>query len=282
MKEIKQILLVLISIIILSEVSFSQVGIYPQVVFMNLQNRSSNLRIMNSSDQPKEITIDLEFGYTGYDSLGITKIFLGDSLLVAKNHSAVPFVKVFPKKLILKGKEEQVVKFMAGNVANLEDGTYYAKIHIVAKNPKAEIDTTFDKTKVSTKLDFVFNLMSTMLFEKGKPKCDLKIKGVSSYCDSASVYFLTGFERTGNSPFLGTADVSVYDMVGNKLYQIKDLTPIYFDTKKAFKFDKKKFNKGQYRVDILMSNEHKDIPSEYKIQVEPVKGSFIVNVDGIF
>jgi hypothetical protein len=278
----KRYLLNILGIFIFLSVSvYSQVGIYPQAVFLSLQNRTGSLTIMNNSEQVKEVSIEIKFGYVGYDSLGKSKVLIGDSLPDAKLHSAVPYVKVFPKKLLLKAKEEQAVKFMLGNIGNIDDGTYYARILILSKNPAGEIDTSYSN-EVKAKVDIQFTLMAALLIEKGKKDCNIKINNPIASVDTSDVIFHIGFEKGGNSPFMGTTEINIYDLGGDKIADTKEVMPVYFSGNKSFKFNKKKFKNGQYKLEILMTNEHKDVPKEFKIPFEPLKQSFIVNVDGKF
>jgi hypothetical protein len=274
----KYLAIVILSFFLNLTNSISQVGIYPQAVFLDMQNRASNIKVINTSDQSKEIIIDIKFGYPEYDSLGEYKLIYGDTLPEAK-WSAVPFVKVFPKKLLLKGKEEQVVKFMLGNMNNNPDGTYFGRVFVLSKNPPEEIDTNYTD-KISAKIDVQFTLVSALIVEKGKVDCKINIIGNKATVDTAKVNILTLLEKSGNSPFLGTTEVKIYDNSANLVAETKEMTPIYFTSKKAFKFDKNLFQNGKYRVEIIMTNEHKDVPKEFKIPFEPAKASFMVDIEG--
>lgn len=275
----KKLVALIFTLILIGTSLYSQIGMYPQVVFLDMQNRSSLLRIMNSSNDTKEITIELKFGYPKYDSLGKIVTAMGDSLPEAK-YSAVPFVKVFPKKLLLKGKEEQVIKFMLGNVSDITDGTYYGRIFILSKNPTKTIDTNTSEN-ISAKIDFQFTLVSALIVGKGKRDCLLKVTEAKATVDSALVNLLVGFERAGNSPFFGTAEVNISNMKGDKIVEKKEVTPIYFTSKKAFQFDKSLFRNGKYKVDIIMTNEHRDVPNEFKVPFEPVKASFVIDLENL-
>jgi len=272
----KIVLLVTLALLTFICDSYSQIGLYPQAVFLNSQNRASNLKIMNMTDDTKEIIVDLVFGYPKYDSLGNYKIVYGDSLPEAV-WSAIPYVKVFPKRLLLKGKEEQVVKFMLGNMSDMPDGTYYGRIQILSKNPPEEIDTSYTD-KITAKIDIQFTLVSALIVEKGSTNCEIKLNPAWTKTDSTKVNILVPVEKGGNSPFLGTSEMKVFNMVGKLIAETKEMTPFYISGTRAFKFDKKLFNTGQYRVDISMTNEHKDVPSDFKVPFSPVRESCTIEV----
>ncbi|MBX3043381.1 MAG: hypothetical protein KIT33_05545 [Candidatus Kapabacteria bacterium] len=277
MKQLS-ILCVIIFLVLLCDMS-AQVGIYPQAVFLNQKNRASNLKVLNMTNETKEIIIDLEFGYPDYDSLGNYSLVYGDTLPGAK-WSAVPYVRMFPKRLLLKANEEQVVKFMLGNMGDVPDGTYFGRIHVLSKNPPEEIDTSYSET-ITAKIDIHFTLVSALIVDKGKTFCEINVKPIGSYSDSAKVNIMVEVNKEGNAPFLGTSEMKVYDMNGKLVAQSKDMTPFYFTGTRSFKFDKKLFANGRYNVELTMSNEHKDVPSDFKVSLKPVKETFTVDVTGI-
>jgi len=276
----KKLTILTLLIIMLTQFDLlSQVGIYPQAVFLNQKNRASNLKVLNMTNETKEIILDLKFGYPDYDSLGNYSLVYGDTLPGAK-WSAVPFVRMFPKRLLLKANEEQVVKFMLGNMGNVPDGTYFGRIHVLSKNPPEEIDTTYTES-ITAKIDIHFTLISALIVDKGKTYCDISVKPMGTFSDSNMVNFLVNVNKDGNAPFLGTTEMKVYDSMGKLVAQSKDLTPFYFSGTRSFRFDKKLFSNGRYNVELTMSNEHKDVPDDFKVAIKPVKETFSVDLDGI-
>lgn len=264
---------------LISSKLFAQVGVHPQVVFLDAKNRTGQITILNTNEDPKEIIISLEFGYPGYDSLGNHAMILGDTVPQAKI-SAAPYVKVFPKRLLLQPKEDQVVKFMLRNTSKLKDGIYTCRINILSKNPPEEIDTTYTD-EISAKLDIQFTLRAALILRKGKLNCNLDITNTEYKVDSNNVDIIFDFKRSGNSPFLGTAELSISDLDGNEIASLKEPTPIYFDSRKSFKFRKSQFVNKKYRVNLLMSNEHKDIPENFKIPMKSKEKSFVIDLKGI-
>ncbi|MBE2190166.1 MAG: hypothetical protein KGZ71_12000 [Desulfobulbaceae bacterium] len=272
-------IIIVLSLIFLSTEMLSQIGLYPQAVFLNQKNRASNLKILNMSNETKEVIIDIMFGYPNYDSLGNYSLVYGDTIPEAK-WSATPYVRVFPKRLLLKGNEEQVVKFMLGNMSDAPDGTYFGRIHVLSKNPPQEVDTTYTD-KITAQIDIHFTLISALIVDKGQTHCEISVSPVRAFADSAKVNIMVDVQKGGNAPFLGTSAMKVFDMSGKLVAETKEMTPFYFSGTRAFKFDKKFFNNGRYRVEFSMSNEHKDVPDDFKVPFEPLSESFVVDLDGI-
>ncbi|MFW6276325.1 MAG: hypothetical protein ACOC2K_01465 [Bacteroidota bacterium] len=256
----------------------AQVAVFPQALFLDTKSRAANLKIINNNSDTREVTIEMVFGYPGYDSTGTLEIFMGDTV-PGVERSAIPYVKVFPKKLMLNGGEEQVVKFMLLNTAKMEDGTYFGRIVVRSKEPPAQIDTT-NLGGIKAQLDIEYNVVSALIVQKGNKDCKVEITDMDAYSDSASVNILVGFKRLGNSPFFGTAELNIYDADGNHVASKKEITPIYFDGKKAFKLDKTEFKEDKYKVEINLSNEHEDVPKEFKIPFNGLKESYVIDLHG--
>ncbi len=255
---------------------FAQIGIYPYAVFLDTKNRSGNIKVMNNSTESKEINIELKFGYSGYDSLGRSIMVTNDSITELL-HSAVPYVKAYPKKLILKPSEEQIIRFMVGNIAEAKEGTYYCRVFITSKMPPEEIDTTYSDS-IKPKIDIQFTLIAAVIFQKGNRNCSLELSQSNIICDSNNVDIIVDIKHSGNSPFLGTSEIQVFNKDGSKILSRKEMTPVYHSTKKAFTIPRNKFTKGRYQVEITMSNEHKDVPDGFKTPIEPVKATFTIDL----
>lgn len=277
----KKIILILVVFLLNSyNMIYAQIALFPQAVFLSPQSRASNLKILNMSQEVKEIQIDLQFGYSKYDSLGNNTIIYGDTLPEAV-WSAIPYVKVFPKKLLLQPNGEQVVKLMLNNISDKPDGTYFGRIIVLSKNPPQEIDTTYKPDKIEAKIEVQFSFIAALIVEKGKINCEIKVNPFSYNIDSANVNIMVPIEKGGNSPFLGTSEMSIFDGTGKLVAESKELTPYYFSSQRAFKFKKGLFTNGKYKVDLTMTNEHKDIPKEFKIPFFPIKQTYEIYIDGL-
>lgn len=258
----------------------SQIAIYPQAIFLNNQNRSNSIKVMNLSDESKEIMVDLEYGYISTDSLGKTFVNFSDTLTKNK-YSAVPFVQVFPKKIVVKSKEDQIFKFILnGNISKAEDGTYFGRVKFLSRNPIKLIDSSYND-KIKTEVEIQFSMIAALFVQKGKKECNLKVVSEEVYVDSTNVNVLVGFEREGNSPFLGRAEISIYNDSGTRIANSVVPSPIYFNSKKAFSFDRILFKNEIYKVDLTLTNKHDDIPKEFSINVKPVNVTFNIDLNGI-
>ncbi len=233
---------------------------------------------MNNGDKPKEIDITLKFGYPGNDSLGNSKMIYDDT--INTRFSIVPLLKVFPKKLVLKPKEEQVVRLMLGNLADVPDATYFGRIFVTSADIVEEIDTTFKEDEIIPQFKMAFTVVGALVLRKGNAECKVDITKASFRYDTTNAPFLmVDYDISGNTPFFGTTYIKIKDDKGNVVQELAEVNPIYVDTRKAYKLDKTKVWKGNFQAEVTLTNEHRDVPKEYKTPIDKTTKTLDLKLD---
>jgi hypothetical protein len=268
----KSIILIILFIIV--EIRcVSQVSIVPSVVFIDAQSRSGMITILNQQSKPKEVEIFLKFGYMGFDSLGKNTLIYPESE-TEKKYSILPYTSVYPKKFTLQPKQEQAVKFLIKNTGSLPDGTYWLRVITSSQDVAKQIDSTNLKDSVRIGIAFRINFVTALFFQKGNLNTSVEVSSLETNIDTTNLNVLFSFKRGGNSPFLGTAKVRIYDSKDDEVVSYSERIPIYFDSKKGFSFDKNKFNTGKYKAEITLSDEQPDIPDENKVKFKELTRVF--------
>jgi hypothetical protein len=277
-KNMKNFILILVLIIACSVYSFSQVSINPHVIFLDMKTRTANMKVMNNSDSPKEVAIDLKFGILKYDSLGSPNIKYGDSLPEA-NMSAIPYVKVFPKKLVLKAKEEQVIRFIVGSMGDAPDGTYISRIIVKSQDAEKEIDSSFkDDNMVKAKFKIIMSMVGALILRKGPASCSITLNDAKIITDTSAVKLLLYFDKTGNTPFFGNCIAKFYDENNNLALEHTEITTLYSTTPRAYKLTKGKLKNGKYRVEVLINNDSEEVPKDFRVKMEAIKKEYTLEV----
>lgn len=237
-----------------------QVTISPTSIFINNQNRFSTLLILNGSNKAQEISINFEFGYPTSDSLGNLQMLYGDSLDAAK-YSIANDIRGFPRNFTLAPNQRQVVRLTVKPNSNREDGTYWTRIKTTS-NPESPPIGENNGNSVSTQINFRFQQITSAFYKKGNVNTGLNFKELEIDHDSTSWYALAFLKRNGNSPFLGTMFLKIYDQNNNVVQQAKMVTSIYFDEKRKIKFDYSDLTSGTYKAEITLKSQRPDIPQE--------------------
>lgn len=270
----KIILLILVS---LTGNLFGQISLSPPVIFIDPETKSGVLTVANRGLESKEISIYFKFGYTVTNTLGIPTIKYGDSLKLA-DRTLVPYIKVFPKKIIIEPNKEQTVRFLLKNASSLPEGTYWTRVVIKASPVLRQADTAVNN-KITTQMVFVTESNTIIVYEKGKVNTGLEIKGISSQVDSQNVHLIFDFAKNGNSPFWGTMNINVYDKSEEPVDVKAEVFPVYIDGPKRFSFDRTKFPAGEYNAEILINSDHPDIKDENKIRIKPIEQKYKFTIE---
>ncbi len=259
--------------LVIIPVCYSQISVTPPGLFISNNTRSGTITVINNRTEPNEIEMELRFGYIIFDSLGRNVVAYDDSL-AEKKYSIKPYTTLYPKKYILQGGQQQDVKFMIKNTNSLPDGTYWARIITRSKDVTKQIDTTNIQDSVKININMILEYGTLIVFQKGKLDTKVDIRSLDVKLDSSRLRLLFDFKRDGNSPFFGTAKVKIFDSNGNDVADKKEVIPIYFDSRKGFAFDRSALKPGNYKAEIILTDEQPDIPEENKVPFVEMKRSF--------
>jgi hypothetical protein len=251
----------------------AQLSIYPPALFIDNESKSGSITVKNPQDIPKEIEVSLVFGYVGVDSNGNSKMIYGDSIPESK-HSIKPYTTFYPKKLVLPPQQTQTVKFLIKNSNTLEDGIYWVRIVTTSQNLAQQIDSTNIKDSIRVNFLIKLSFVTVLFFEKGKLNASIDIKSLQAKTDTANLNLIFDFKHKGNSPFLGNANIILYNSDGDEIDKKNESVPIYFDSKRNFRFKKDKMKPGNYSVEITLDTERPEVPDEFKFDFERVKRKF--------
>ena len=80
---------------------------------------------------PEEIDIAFAFGYPQSDSVGNVTVPFTDSV-PAGEPGAVPWLRAFPRRLVLQPGQQQVVRILAQPPENLPDGEYWGRVMVAS------------------------------------------------------------------------------------------------------------------------------------------------------
>ncbi len=270
----KKIGILLILFMICNISIFAQVKVFPMAVYIDPILRSGEMTVSNPTEDKKEVEVKLEYGYPTCDSLGHVYTRFDDSVS-AKDYSLVPYVLIFPKKIILKPKGEQTIRFMLKNVNNLPDKVYWSRIITSAVQAVKQIDTAaVSKNKVAVSINLKINMATAIVYQKGKVYTKLTMPSMYTTTDSANVNLFVKFVRGGNSPAFGTCYLTVSDESGNIIDKQKQAFSVYLTTTKSFQIEKSKMKPGKYKAEIKYTNEQSATPEAYRLDFKPFIKSF--------
>jgi hypothetical protein len=207
--------------------------------------------LRNASDYSQEVNIDLIFGYPHTNSEGevMMKTF---SEVPETAPSALEWVRVYPRHLILPPGEQQTIRFYARPPRSLPEGEFWARPRI--RSHKVQVNSS-EKDNVKAEINLVSSVILALNYRNGKVNTKLDINNISVDVQSERLRLLADIERGGNSAFLGHAFIDVYDSNGDKVISKEKKVAVYRSQLRAFEIDRSAFATGSYRAEITITTE---------------------------
>lgn len=252
---------------------YSQVSASPPIVILDPISKTGTMTLQNSGSIDKEVEISFKFGYGKVDETGKYSLIYDDSA-TAEKYSIANSLISFPKKLLLPAKSEQTVRILAKNTNTLSDGTYWTRIIISSKDKAKQIDTNTKTDKITVGFQIITESINLLFLRKGNVSMDIEPYTMKLQTDSSQLHLNVVCKSIGNSPFLGSAILTIYNSEGEGI-DVKDMrAAVYLENNIIFSFDKDKFKPGKYRAEVNFNNKRDDIPPENRIKFEPKTRDF--------
>jgi hypothetical protein len=264
---------VLILIICCLAVAQAQISIAPPVIFLNSANRFGTLTVENGTDVGQEVSIAFRFGYPTSDSLGKMSMRYDDSL-AARRNSCAEWLRVFPKKFTLGPRQQQTVRIAASMPGGLSDHLFWTRCITTAAPQQVFVDTV--QQGVTTKVSFVFEQVTTVVFTVGSPRPAVELEGKGIRSDSQVVAILWQARLKGNAPFFGTAVTKIFDSRGRQVDETTETLAIYVDMMKRSEFKHSVLGRGSYTAEVSLLSKRNDIPLENIVQLQPITTRFTI------
>lgn len=279
MKQVLQNMIkVGILIVVINLNLFGQIALLPPVVYIDPASNSGSTVLQNQTNTPKEVLIDFQYGFISYDKDG--EAYLDTADMRFQDYNLQPFIKVFPKKVLIPPFGQQTIRFFVNTGGRqLKDGTYWVRINVQSRDTKSQIDSLQGKTG-AVQVDFRMNVRtnSIVVYPKGNTTTGLKIVNHNFQMSEETLDLWVEYEKTGNSPFWGMIDIEVKDEKGNLISTEKIPTQIYHSGKIKYKFYRNYFRKGKYTFNFKVSGERSEIPENFKIKFSPITREFVYNM----
>ncbi|HET8654136.1 MAG TPA: hypothetical protein VFL93_01285 [Longimicrobiaceae bacterium] len=244
----------------------AQVAVAPLIVVLDDHAPWGTFMVVNRSQTPQAVTLGLRFGYPAPDSLG-EQVMVYDSSHV--EWSAAPWMRVFPRRLILPPGEQQTVRLIAHPPASLADGEYWTRL-VTTSAPVNPPSVPTNVEGVTARVNFRLKQITTVLFRKGAASTSVSIGAVRAQADSAVLHVLVPMTRHGNAPFFGRTTLRVLDASGRSVAESTEQMDVYFGRLQRFSIDASKLPPGRYVAEVTVASERADIPREELLHAEPV------------
>lgn len=197
----------------------------------------------------------------------------------SNQHFATPFLRLFPRRVILAPNESQLVKIQLVRTNELETGEYRSHLYfrqVLNKKPlgNKDIAVTDKPTGVSVSLISVYGISIPCIIRKGESNTTVSISELEYENIGDSLSFIKmNLHRTGNMSTYGDISVSYIDS-NNKSFEVGITQGVSIYTPgqvRKCKMELKKmkgidYSKGKIKVSYL-TQESKKVLAEAELVI---------------
>lgn len=250
-------------------------SVLPPAAFLDPKTNSGMVFLENKNNKPKEVTIDFKFGYLKYDENGNFSMEYNDKN--AEKWSLLPYIRAFPKKMVIPPNGRQMIRFMVKATPSMPDGAYWVRLIVASKDARKQIDSATG-TNVRVNLELAMSTSTIVILQKGKCNTGLEIKSHSFDINNEKLLLKLKMDKTGNTPFWGNVNLEVKDVFGNLVESKKQPLVVYFNSLVTLSLDRKKYTSGKYTLNLNIDNDRDEIPDEYRLSFSGISESYSFNV----
>ena len=269
----KYIILIIIFFLFFKNDIFSQVALNPVACFIDPVTRTGEMQVINNADEPREISLSFKFGYLAYDSLGNSIVQYNDSI-TEKEHTLVPFIRVFPQMIIIPPREQATIRFLVRGIPDNIENTYWTRIIARSQPLVQQIDTAFDPKRVSANIVLSTEMIGLVVLIKGRNNSKIDFDFTKTYTDSTKLFLVFKSTKEGNTPYWGLMKIEVYNSSNDLIEKREEGFAFYLSGYQHIVFKKKKFAPGKYHGKISFSNKREEVPDEFISSYIPPNKSF--------
>ncbi len=245
----------------------AQALIAPTALTLSDGMPTGTLLVVNQSGDFQEVTIEFRFGYPVTDAEGKVTMAYGEDL-PAVDWSAARWVQAFPKRFLLPPEARQVVRVLARPPSELPDGTYWTRVvTATASQARSPFRST---SKGGATIDLRVEQITTLLYRQGDARTAVEPGEATVAADTETLRLQLPMQRSGNSPFLGTVKMSLYDDRGRRVGEVVRGVAVYTALTAVLVLDRRDLPSGSYHAELSITSERNDIPAADLLRISPV------------
>lgn len=269
---------ILAAIIAVGSSAIAQIEVAPTRVMLTMRERSREVNVSNTTDGPMEVDIRLGFKLISTDSLGMQGL---DSVGTpeGRQKSCENWLKIFPRRFTLAPRSSRVIRVLVTIPDGVSDGEYWARLIVGGVPVAGSVPVDGDSTEgIQTNLMMRLELDLPVIVRKGDVSTGIAFDALQLRKGDGEILGLLDMNRTGNSAYRGTLDVTLRSAAGKEVATIQDQYTAEFGFRKALHFPP--LPDGDYLLTIESQSVKKGSAVDAVIPAEPVRKDYAFTVDG--
>jgi hypothetical protein len=208
------------------------VSVSPMSVFMSHTNRTGTITLYNPNPLPEEIEISFAFGYPQSDSAGNVTVPLSETA-PAGEPSAVPWLRAFPRRLVLQPGQQQVVRILAQPPAGIDDGEYWSRVLVIATGGRPPVEQQV-QPDVRVAISMRTIIVASLNYRKGRLTTGITMTAASAVRTVNGLDVTLDMARQGEAAYLGRIRVELLDAGGAVVHEEEDIVSVYRTLRRRF------------------------------------------------
>jgi len=243
------------------------VAVSPMAVYLDNRTRTGTMTLFNPGTLPEEIEIDFGFGYPRSDEEGNVSLEILDAP-GADEPNAVPWLRAFPRRLVLEPGQRQVVRVMIQPPSGLADGEYWARALIRARGGQPPIEERRGDVTVQINVETV--VVAAVNYRHGQVSTGVEVTAAAARRESDAVVGTVDLLRNGNAAFLGRLLAELVDSRGAVVASTEDVLAVYRSIRRRVELPIPAGVDGNLHLRFRVDTQRDDLPAGGPLPMQPV------------
>lgn len=249
------------------------VTVSPSALFIDSRSQTGTLTLYNGGTLPEEIEVSFAFGYPVSDVNGTVNVALRDTA-PAGEPSIVPWLRAFPRRMVLQPGQRQVLRVLVQPPATLAPGEYWGRILVRSRGGQPPIEQTSGDVRVQLNVETV--IATALLFRKGPVATGLAVKSARAEVVRDTVQATFDMERQGSAAYLGRVRAQLVGPDGRVASEVEDAIAVYRSLRRRFTFPLPRGARAGYRIRYTFDTERPDLPANGPVRAPAVTGTLSI------
>jgi P pilus assembly chaperone PapD len=249
----------------------------PTSIFIDGRSRSATVLLVNPNDDPAEVELSVTYGYTLTDSAGSFTLWTSDAP-DSTAPSAAAWIRIFPRRVAIEPRAQQLVRLLVSPPAGLPDGEYWARLVVLARGGKLAVEAATDSGSVSVGLAVEVRTILPVLYRNGDIRPGAALQALAAARSGDSLAVRARLSRTGSAAALGTFRAVLLDSTGTALRRSELPVSVYAPIEPRLALPVDSLPPGRYSVRMELVAERPDLPPEALLRFPAVHDSLPVTL----
>ena len=249
----------------------------PTSIFIDGRSRAATVLLVNPNDEPAEVELSVTYGYTVTDSAGSFSLWTSDAP-DSTAPSAASWIRVFPRRVAIEPRAQQLVRLLVSPPGGLPDGEYWARLVVLARGGKVAVEAATDSGSVTVGLAVEVRTVLPVLYRNGDIQPGAALDALTARPDGDSLAVRARLSRTAGAAALGTFRAILVDSTGTALRRSELPVSVYAPIEPRLALPVDSLPPGRYSVRMELVAERPDLPPEALLRFPAVRDSLSVTL----